>query len=276
MNLSYSVVMEVLPTPTPEAGLVAIEAAFGVVVTLRDLAGTMRDADGQPLFPQVRNSHRRQAVCERGFAPACVAHCRRATNAACRATAKPFVQTCWKGVREVVVPLHRDGELIGYLFAGAWRGPDSPPGPWRTAWEGLPAWDPARATAVAAALSITGAGLLAASRIPAARPGSRGESIRLWVRRHLAGGGRAGLARHLGLTPTRTSHAVHEACGRSLSRLLLEERLARAKELLATTDLTVAEIGARVGWGDVPHFTRCFRRGAGAPPGRWRRQHREG
>lgn len=271
--------MDPLPDPAgsaPEAGLLALERAFAITVTLRDLAGTLRDEAGNRLFPLARNSHRRQPVCDRGFAPACIAHCRGAINAACRTRHEQFVHTCWKGVREVVLPMHRDGDLIGYVFAGAWRGGESPPGPWRRAWLRLPAWDPQRATAIAAALRLAVTGLATASRIPVAAPASRAAIIRTWVRGNLATGGRAGLARHLGLAPSRTSHAVQEACGRSLRRLLQDERVALAKELLATTDLGVAAIGTRVGWGDVPHFTRLFRRCAGAPPGRWRAQHRDG
>jgi len=41
--------------------------------------------------------------------------------------------------------------------------------------------------------------------------------------------------------------------------------------LLVETDLTVEEIGRKVGYADPVYFTRSFRRTNGATPLRWRR-----
>lgn len=261
------------PAGAGESALGTLEQALGVCLTVRDLSGSL----GDHALPKARNSHRRQPVCDRGFAPACIAHCRRAINARCRSEAGSFVHTCWKGVREVVLPVRRDGDLLGCVFVGAWQADSSPDGPWRQAWQELPVWDPDRAARIAGAVQLAAAGLFSARSGDAARPGSRAEAIVAWVRANLAtGAGRAGLARHLGLSPERTSHAVREACSCSLQELQARERVARACHLLATTDLSVAQVGARVGWGDAPHFSRMFRRLAGASPLRWRREQRVG
>jgi AraC-like DNA-binding protein len=268
-----------LPAADLEAALAASEAAWGVTITVRDLTGWLRGGDGRPLLDPERNSHRRQSVCDRGFAPACIQHCRHATTAALRAGPAAACQhTCWKQVREVVVPVVRGQALHGYLFAGAWRAPDPPPrGPWTAAWRRLPAWPPPRPEALAAALALLADGLwLAAERRRAAPPppGADGR-IRAWVAARLARPiGRAGLARELGLSPSRTSHVVQEACGCSLQELVARERVAAAQRLLADGDQPVAAVGAQVGWPDTPHFTRMFRRLAGMPPGAWRQRHR--
>jgi AraC-like DNA-binding protein len=49
-------------------------------------------------------------------------------------------------------------------------------------------------------------------------------------------------------------------------------RLSYAKELLLTTDLGVAEISARSGFGDVNNFIRSFKRLNGVTPNRYRRR----
>lgn len=255
---------DVLAANAPEAALRAIEAAHGVTITVRDLDGSLAaiGIDGR------RNSHRRQPVCDAGFCERCREHCRTAAGQACQAMPAGLVHTCWKGMREVLVPVQRDGALAGYLFAGAWRGPATPPGPWRAAWRALPDWDAARAAGVAAVLALAAGGL---GRLRPPEPAGRGGVIRSWVRAHLAEPGlRAGLARHLGLSRPRTSHVVRETLGCSLEALVAGERLAAARALLAGSTLAVAEVGVRVGWSAPPHFNRTFRRLAGCSPGRWR------
>jgi len=261
-----------------EARLQALEAMLAVTITVRDLTGWLRGNDGKSLIDPRRNGHQRQAVCARGFTQACVAHCRHATNAALRDHPGPHVSSCWKQVREVVVPVIRQGTLHGYLFAGAWRVPGpAPRGAWLAAWRRLPAWSPTHGAAVTAALAVVADGLWEAATQARAEPATtdRAGTIRQFIRDHLGQPlGRGGLARHLGLSSSRTSHVVREACGTSLQQVIAEERVAAAKRLLAESNDPVAAVGAAVGWPDPPHFTRIFRRLTGLPPGTWREQHR--
>ena len=46
----------------------------------------------------------------------------------------------------------------------------------------------------------------------------------------------------------------------------------RAKELLRTTDLSVAEVAARVGFDTTTYFNRIFRREVGCSPRAFRAQ----
>jgi transcriptional regulator GlxA family with amidase domain len=48
-------------------------------------------------------------------------------------------------------------------------------------------------------------------------------------------------------------------------------RMQRAAELLATTDVSLAEIAAKVGYATEFALSRAFRRHLGAPPGAYRR-----
>ena len=266
-----------LAVPSAEAALLAVEQALGITITVRDLTGWLRTAEGGLLIDPRRTSHRRQEVCARGFAPvACVQHCRHATSAALLRAGATCTTECWKGVREVVVPLFRARTLQGYLFAGAWRGAWTPTGVWEAAWQRLPAWDAARAAEVAAALRLLADGLWTAGEQArrAGEPTDRAGSIRAYLRTHPTHG-RAGLARHLGLSPSRTSHVVQELCGCSLQHLVISERVAAAQRLLAESDDPVEQVGAAVGWPDAPHFSRIFRRVTGSSPGAWRLHHRQ-
>lgn len=59
---------------------------------------------------------------------------------------------------------------------------------------------------------------------------------------------------------------VHEPPARYVMKLRVRE----ARRLLVETDLSVAEIAARIGFDDPLYFSRCFRRIAGMPPTHYR------
>lgn len=58
---------------------------------------------------------------------------------------------------------------------------------------------------------------------------------------------------------------------RSFRQLLLDMRLAKAEELLRERAFTVTEIAQMIGFTDLPHFDRVFRRRFGMPPSVYRR-----
>lgn len=60
--------------------------------------------------------------------------------------------------------------------------------------------------------------------------------------------------------------------GISPKRYLQQRRLARARELLHVSDLSVAEVGRAVGFATPYHFTRAFHRAVGEPPLAYRRK----
>jgi len=53
-------------------------------------------------------------------------------------------------------------------------------------------------------------------------------------------------------------------------RYLEQQRLRRAKELIAGTDRTMTEIAFEVGYSDPYYFSRAFRRLTGMPPSVYR------
>ncbi len=78
-------------------------------------------------------------------------------------------------------------------------------------------------------------------------------------------------ARALGVSVSTLSHRLPRETGKTFRELLTETRVAEAKKLLATTGLTLSEIGAHCGFFDQAHFTRQFKRHINLTPGEFRR-----
>lgn len=80
------------------------------------------------------------------------------------------------------------------------------------------------------------------------------------------------LARALGLSLRTLARRFGENIHTTPHKWIQQQRIDGAKELLHATTLTVREIGHRVGYEDIPSFTRTFTRQVGMPPGEYRRQ----
>ncbi|MEM0954317.1 MAG: helix-turn-helix domain-containing protein [Pseudomonadota bacterium] len=71
---------------------------------------------------------------------------------------------------------------------------------------------------------------------------------------------------------TRTlNRRFRSAIGKTPTTYLREKRLAAAREMLRTTNLTVGEVAYQIGLQDVSYFTTLFQRYTGMTPGRYRK-----
>ncbi len=272
--------IEPLTWAGPEAELAALFADadrdLGLRITVHDRAGIM------PALGADRRFHATPFCQELRSLPgcgACIPHCQDAVNREAGRRRAPFVHHCWRGGCEIVVPLVSGGVHVATLFAGVFRG-DVPaaglPAALRASAEALPELDRRRLAAAVRRLLAAGAAALSlAAR--AAEPASEDDSRRTRIlglirTRHQQALRLADLAAALSLSPSRTSHLVHELLGRSFRALLIGERLAQARTLLTGTELTVTAVAARTGFASPYHFVRLFTRHLGSPPGRWRRR----
>jgi AraC-like DNA-binding protein len=79
------------------------------------------------------------------------------------------------------------------------------------------------------------------------------------------------LARRVGLGPSRLSHLFKSDLNVNIRDFLRERRLARAAELLATTEERIFVISTRSGFSDVANFNHAFKRHFGVTPREYRR-----
>jgi AraC-like DNA-binding protein len=84
------------------------------------------------------------------------------------------------------------------------------------------------------------------------------------------------LARVTRCTPRHLSRIFFEQMGMSFSDKRSEIRLARACELLATSQSKVVEVAFESGYKSLSLFNQMFTRRFGVSPGKWRQRHRTG
>jgi AraC family transcriptional regulator len=79
------------------------------------------------------------------------------------------------------------------------------------------------------------------------------------------------LARACSLSESAFLRAFRETTGKTPHQFLIQERVEKARDLLAFSSLTLSEIAAACGFADQSHFSRIFSRIVGTAPGTWRR-----
>lgn len=79
------------------------------------------------------------------------------------------------------------------------------------------------------------------------------------------------LADLAGLSQSHFSHSFKASTGMAPHDWQMNERLERAKALLASDAQPLTEVAAETGFSDQAHFTRVFRKHVGTTPARWRK-----
>ena len=74
-----------------------------------------------------------------------------------------------------------------------------------------------------------------------------------------------------GFNPSYFSSLFKKECGQNFIEYLAEVRIAKAKELLRDSNLSVAEICEAVGYLDLKYFTKTFKKATGIKPGEFRK-----
>src|SRR5271170_928373 len=79
------------------------------------------------------------------------------------------------------------------------------------------------------------------------------------------------IARQIDMAPGHFARAFREVMGEPPHKWLMRRRIARAKELLRSPDMSIAEIALICGFVDQSHLTRVFSRTEKLTPAAWRR-----
>jgi len=77
-------------------------------------------------------------------------------------------------------------------------------------------------------------------------------------------------AQRAGVSKNHLSFEFSRETGETFTEYLSRTRVEEAKHLLATTDLRVYEVGERVGYPNVEHFSRLFKKRVGVSPVRFK------
>jgi AraC-like DNA-binding protein len=78
------------------------------------------------------------------------------------------------------------------------------------------------------------------------------------------------------MSPSHFSRVVRERFGMTFTSLVAQMRVDRARELLKTSEMNLAEIALECGFPDQSYFTKVFRRIAGCTPSEYRQRERSG
>lgn len=262
----------------PERALRAVERLQGLVVSVHDIHG-----DLAPFIDPQRLHHRHPlctAVRHGGGEPDCIAFDIDRCREAAERHPEGFVKLCHAGLVELAMPIRHRGTLAAMLFAGV-LAPDGLDGgidlrvrraqPRR----GLRTVAADELEALLETLRQLRARLLlwldstvrTASPVETQAMARRDVVIRQFIHQFHDGPlGIGDLARHLGLSVSRTRAVVQATCGTTFTSLLTETRLAVADDLLVHTDLNVNEVAVRCGFGTAPHFFRRFAAARGCSP----------
>jgi AraC-like DNA-binding protein len=79
------------------------------------------------------------------------------------------------------------------------------------------------------------------------------------------------VARAVSRSPAYLTTLMREQTGMTVVEWIVERRMAEARRLLQETSDSIARIADRVGYADVTHFIRLFRRAHGTTPNAWRK-----
>jgi len=83
------------------------------------------------------------------------------------------------------------------------------------------------------------------------------------------------LAARAHVSQSQLERRFHQLLGTSPNEYVLRVRVNAGRELLETTDRTIADIALAVGFYDHSHFTRTFKRIMSCSPKQYREQHRQ-
>ena len=261
----------------------AFEKRYSVYVTIHALSGRWYNRSGSYLFTG-RISHRaeycrKNRYTRKGFDRLCMRHCAAGVEQECLKNGAPFLHSCWKGVTELIVPfmLDHDPELIFYI--GPFQG-EKPPELMKKEWEKLPPVPEDRIAEMILDAQIMGLAFYARiseeEHRDISRISNRREAIREYILRHSCGRiSLEDLAKHLGLSPSRTSHLCVLLLGVPFQDLVTNVRMKKAEFLLERTDEPIKEIAMKTGFSDIYYFSRMFRKFYGIPPGAMRKNSRK-
>ena len=79
------------------------------------------------------------------------------------------------------------------------------------------------------------------------------------------------LAKHFQYTPNYLSRLIRQSTGKTFSQIVSQQKLQRAVGFITSTDMPIVDIGQIVGFYDVSHFIRSFKKEYHLTPAEYRK-----
>lgn len=308
-----AVALHILDGPAHEVDAPPPSAASGALANLQELMDTIAQVTGLDLciyppprqgssssFDELPAPYRRhmsafcRAARDTHDGRGCRGHDSLVTNARAADVGQPFVQTCHRGVAEVIVPIFHGSEHLGTLFIGQVVTP-------RIERQGFEAvWAAAKTQVVhreplqrgfealprMSEQHLLSIGRLADTAIRGLAERLSADAFALEVRLQGAPAIRhavnilhkeqcwhitsSEMARRVHTSPAHFSRHFHRIMGRTFSRYLTEQRINHAQVLLRHSRAPIAQVAERCGFTRQSYFTRKFREVCGMTPTQYR------
>ena len=214
--------------------------------------------------------------------------CDKALCQECAASGMPATHYCHAGLVDTAIPIRFKDTVMGYLMFGQvtdarHEGTEATlkklaaelsldEGELFSEYSMLEVYDGER-TAAAAAILKAATRYLWLSRYIEIGYNTIASQIDGYIHAHISGSITVGeLCTQLAISKNRLYAIAHEWFKMPIGDYITEVRVREAKRLLATTDLSVGEVGARVGISDHNYFTKFFKANVGIPPLRYRKK----
>ncbi len=198
--------------------------------------------------------------------------------AACERSHRIESHICHMGLFDAIVPVIKNGTVVGYVVPGRIRVPSSVlPAPYcddlRLAelWHSLPCYSDEQIRSLVELLP----NILLGNAIEL-RGGDLASEAAAYMKDNLTHKiDLEGLCDRFFVSKNTLYRAFRERFGTTVNQYLISLRTERAKRLLTETEMTIAEVAIAVGIEDYHYFCRVFTRQAGVAPGAFRREARK-
>ena len=257
-----------------------LEKLTGLELTLHDYSGIIKLSHEDNLLEGM--NYHRAGCCQfpQKNRNRCLSHCAAAAKLRAAEEGKAFTMTCWRGIKELVVPLYKEEHLAGTVFAGAFRDENFDvsrfPKSYRELYRKLPLLEESRKMELETVLTVAGYAMLQLAENFHCAPDREPERIKLirdfFLYRSHEAVGAGDLAETLDLSESRTLHLLREHFGKGFSQLLNEARADRVAEYLENTQLPLREIAQLTGFRNEYYLNAVFKKIRGSTPGTFRKQ----
>lgn len=269
--------------------LICIEERFDTVITIHDCRGLLYGKSGKHIFEDHRKHTHPFCSALRYSIPFWNTNCNRnclfEAESLARETFQPYLHKCWKGGTELIVPAARNGSLLLLMYAGVFRepgetAPETLPDSVKKEFYTLKQLDRAELEQLSRILFTFGQSVMYCSTELSRERDHQKASFRRHEIRHFLAENAHGdivledLAGYLCLSPSRTSHLVKTLFTVPFRKLLEDERMTRAKNMLLHTEFPLKTIAEAVGFKNVFYFSQVFRKHYDIPPGQFRRENK--